>query len=107
MARYHFHVLEGHSVIEDPDGSDLPDLQAAHAEAVSAIREILAEALRLGERTGRPFPCDRGQSRAATRNRALRRRPPRNIDPALRQDVSIIRIVAFVERILRHCIPRM
>src|SRR4051812_34313833 len=49
MARDYFRVLKGsRSVIEDPDGSDLPDLQAAHAEAVSAIREMLAEALRWG-----------------------------------------------------------
>ena len=36
-------------MILDPDGSDLPDLEAARAEALAGARDILAEKLRTGK----------------------------------------------------------
>ncbi|CDZ49723.1 DUF6894 family protein [Neorhizobium galegae] len=35
-------------VIDDPDGSDLPDLQAATTEATQGIRDLAADCLRGG-----------------------------------------------------------
>jgi len=44
MSRYFFHVREADGEIgRDPEGQALPDLDAARAEAVSAIREMLGE----------------------------------------------------------------
>lgn len=40
MPRYHFHTADGHRW-SDPEGSDLPDLQAARAEAVRFASEML------------------------------------------------------------------
>lgn len=49
MRRFYFHIRDGSGLIEDPDGSDLPDLDAARAEALASAREILANRLRSGE----------------------------------------------------------
>lgn len=49
MPRFFFHIRDGATLIEDPDGSDLPDLAAAHEEAVQGARSILAEKLKAGE----------------------------------------------------------
>lgn len=56
MQTFYFHVRDGDALIEDPDGSDLPDLEAARAEALLAAREAVAEALRAGRAVdGRRF----------------------------------------------------
>ncbi|WP_105401832.1 hypothetical protein [Neorhizobium sp. T7_12] len=39
-------------VIDDPDGSDLPDLQAATTEATRGIRDLAADCLRGGGQFG-------------------------------------------------------
>ena len=49
MTRFHLHIRDGDEFIEDPDGSDLPDLDAARAEAVQGAREILAQKVKAGE----------------------------------------------------------
>ena len=49
MPRFFMHNREAERLIEDPDGSDLPDLDAAREEAAVAAREIAAERLRAGE----------------------------------------------------------
>jgi hypothetical protein len=49
MPRFFMHVREAERLVEDPDGSDLPDLDAACVAAVAAAREIAAERLRAGE----------------------------------------------------------
>ena len=49
MPTFHFHVRDGGHLFEDPDGSDLPDLQAARAEALAAAREGVAEHIRAGK----------------------------------------------------------
>jgi hypothetical protein len=41
MPRFFLHIQDGDRRIEDPDGSELPDLEAARAEAVSAARDFL------------------------------------------------------------------
>ena len=44
MARYFFHVKDMDGVISrDEEGQELPDLDAARAEAVSSNREMLGE----------------------------------------------------------------
>ncbi len=49
MARYFLHIvkLDG-SRIEDPEGSDLPDLAAARREALGGARDILASVIKAG-----------------------------------------------------------
>ena len=45
MPRYFFHVRDADSFSPDTEGQDLPDLEAARREAISANREILGEKL--------------------------------------------------------------
>jgi hypothetical protein len=49
MPRYFLNIRDGADVIEDLEGSILPDIEAACREAVVAARDILAEKLRAGE----------------------------------------------------------
>lgn len=56
MPRFHFHMRDGDRIIEDPDGANLPSLDAARAKATAAIREAASRPLRLGQDlTGRRF----------------------------------------------------
>ena len=48
MPRYYLHLRIDGRLIEDPDGSDLRNIAAAHAEAVLGARDILAQQLREG-----------------------------------------------------------
>ena len=52
MPTFHFLVRAGGHLFEDLDGSDLPDLDAARAEALAAVREGAAEQLRTGKAVG-------------------------------------------------------
>lgn len=45
MPRYFFHVREGNLLHRDEEGQQLPDAEAARAEAISSVREILSEKL--------------------------------------------------------------
>lgn len=47
--RYYFHVRDGDRLLEDPDGSDLPNLDAAREEALAGARHLLSEKLQRGE----------------------------------------------------------
>nr|WP_321182289.1 hypothetical protein [Methylobacterium sp. Leaf122] len=38
MPRFFFHIRDGATLIEDPDGSELPDLAAAREEAAQGAR---------------------------------------------------------------------
>ncbi|PXW53123.1 hypothetical protein [Methylobacterium sp. B4] len=49
MVRFFLHLRDGTELIEDPDGSELPDLNAARAEARDAARDIMAGMVRAGE----------------------------------------------------------
>ena len=48
MPRYFFHLRSSDQRIDDPEGSELPDLLSARAEALEAARQILSETLRAG-----------------------------------------------------------
>ena len=49
MTRYFFHIEDGDSTIADEDGVDLRDDDAAREEAILAVRDLVAEALRQGK----------------------------------------------------------
>jgi hypothetical protein len=49
MERYFLHLKKaGVGILEDEEGSDLPDLQAARDEALRAARDIVADAIKAG-----------------------------------------------------------
>ena len=48
MPRFFFNIRRGVEYIVDPDGTDLPDLDAAVDEALEDARELLSEIVRLG-----------------------------------------------------------
>jgi hypothetical protein len=52
MPLFYLHIRDGDDVIEDPDGSDLPDIEAAKEEARVSARHILAERVRDGRVIG-------------------------------------------------------
>jgi hypothetical protein len=47
MPRFYFHVHDDKTVV-DEQGTDLPDLAAARAEAVSGARDLMCEQVREG-----------------------------------------------------------
>ncbi len=49
MPRYFLHVRDGNDWVEDEEGSELPDLDVALAEAQHAVRGIVTEKVRAGE----------------------------------------------------------
>jgi hypothetical protein len=50
MARFYFNVREFGRLVEDPEGIDLPTVDAARDEAIKAAREIMSERLMRGEK---------------------------------------------------------
>jgi hypothetical protein len=46
MTRFYFHMRTGERVDRDTDGAEMPNLEAARAEALQSAREILAEAIK-------------------------------------------------------------
>ena len=52
MPTFHLHIrVDGH-LFEDPEGSELPTLEAARAEALAAAREGFAELIKTGKPVG-------------------------------------------------------
>ena len=49
MPIFYLHIRDGGELVEDPEGIDFPDLDAARREAVAAAREMLAEKILAGE----------------------------------------------------------
>lgn len=49
MARFYFHLRDGDELVKDPEGSDLPDVDAAKREALLAARDILSDAIKAGK----------------------------------------------------------
>jgi hypothetical protein len=49
MPRYYFHIRSSAGLIRDPDGTELPDLAAALAEAERSARDLLADLLKAGD----------------------------------------------------------
>jgi hypothetical protein len=45
MPRFYLHLHDGKGRIEDPEGSDLPDLAAAREEALASARQLWAAAI--------------------------------------------------------------
>jgi hypothetical protein len=50
MGRFYFHLRAGDELTPDDEGIDLPDFSAAHREAILTAREVLAEAIKSGQR---------------------------------------------------------
>jgi len=62
--RFYFHQRTRNGLLDDPDGSDLPDLAAAIAEALVAARQLWAEAiLQQRDRAGELFEITDEQGR--------------------------------------------
>lgn len=49
MARFFFHQQTPRGSINDPDGSELDDMEAARAEAITAARHMWAAAILAGD----------------------------------------------------------
>jgi hypothetical protein len=49
MARYYLHIRNGGGYSEDPEGQELPDLDAARAAAIDGVRSLLSEEARQGQ----------------------------------------------------------
>lgn len=49
MPRFFFHIRDGDELIEDPDGTVLPDLEAARLEAIEGARAVLAAKVLAGK----------------------------------------------------------
>jgi hypothetical protein len=52
MPRYYLHIQQGDQLLRDTDGIECPNLEAARAEAVAGIRDILAAAIKRGADDG-------------------------------------------------------
>ena len=48
MPRFYRHMQHGDQLIEDPEGIELPDLDAARTDALRGVRGLLAEAIQKG-----------------------------------------------------------
>ena len=48
MPRYYFHIRSSAGLILDPEGTEMPDLDAALTEAERSARELLADLLKSG-----------------------------------------------------------
>lgn len=48
MAQYYFHMRNGHE-LRDPEGHNLPDLDAVRETAIAGARDILSEDIKRGE----------------------------------------------------------
>lgn len=46
--RYYLHMRSGETFMEDPDGEEFANLDAAKEEAIRSAREIMADRLRVG-----------------------------------------------------------
>lgn len=49
MKRFFLHIRDGATLLEDPEGTLLPNVEAACEEAIQSAREILASKVLAGE----------------------------------------------------------
>jgi|EndMetStandDraft_4_1072995.scaffolds.fasta_scaffold221277_2 hypothetical protein len=49
MPRFFFYIIDGEETLEDPDGTELADLEAARLDALQSARHLLAEKVKNGE----------------------------------------------------------
>ena len=52
MPLYFFHIREGNELLMDPEGSHLPDLEAARSEAFECARQLISDAVLAGSPLG-------------------------------------------------------
>lgn len=52
MPLFFLHIRSGSDVLHDPEGSHLPDLAAARAEAILCARELMSQGVLDGGRLG-------------------------------------------------------
>ena len=52
MGRYYFYLKRADDLIEDEEGSELPDLKTARDQASASLREQLGAAIRAGTENG-------------------------------------------------------
>jgi hypothetical protein len=48
VPRFYFHVCNGTGFVQDEEGQELPDLEAARAEAIRSARSIMASDVQRG-----------------------------------------------------------
>ena len=48
MPRFYLHVCNGNGFVQDEEGQELPDLEAARAEAIRSARSIMASDVQRG-----------------------------------------------------------
>lgn len=48
MPRFYFHVCNGTGFVQDEEGQELPDLEAARAAAIKSARSIMASDVQRG-----------------------------------------------------------
>jgi hypothetical protein len=48
MTRYYFHVRSADDTVLDEEGDELPDVEAAHRQALASARELLGNAIKVG-----------------------------------------------------------
>jgi hypothetical protein len=46
VPRYYFNIREGSELIRDEEGTELPDPEAAHAEALASARDLAMDEIR-------------------------------------------------------------
>ncbi|MHC2103621.1 DUF6894 family protein [Methylobacterium sp. CM6246] len=49
MPRYHFNIRDGDVLTRDRDGSDLPSMEAARADAIASARYLHTEKIKAGD----------------------------------------------------------
>jgi hypothetical protein len=49
MPRYYLHICNGSGSVEDEEGAELPNLEAARVKAVEGLRDIMASEMKRGE----------------------------------------------------------
>jgi hypothetical protein len=52
MARIFLHIDEDGEILRDPDGSEVPDVEVARAEAIESARFIMSQAVLSGKPLG-------------------------------------------------------
>jgi hypothetical protein len=60
MTLYYLHIKDGAELLLDPEGSNLPNLEAARNEAIDGARQLISEAVLTGSplRMQRAFQID-------------------------------------------------
>jgi hypothetical protein len=48
MQRFYFNILSEAGLVEDLEGTELPDLEAARLEAIEDARQLMSDAVRIG-----------------------------------------------------------